>query len=168
MRQYKRDVKRLTSLLAYILKNTDESGLDIYFTQSLRDVVNSRKSSNIANSILEEHFEGTSDMRGSLKRVLQPHIERFGTMISRKSKVFGRQLPPQPQPPLSIYILTDALWQPNNDAGEFIKYMVKSMITKGCPKEHVGISFIRFGEGAASIAKLDELDHGLGLRSIGM
>ncbi len=42
------------------------------------------------------------------------------------------------------------------------------MKAKGLPKEHVGIQFIRFGDDAASIDKLDELDHGLGLNADGM
>lgn len=166
MKQHKLNIQRLTLLLAYILKNTDENGLDIYFTQSAREV-NSRKSSDIANSILHEAFEGKSDMRASLKRVLQQHIERFGTMVPQKSKYLRRQLPPQPQRPLSVYVLTDALWQPT-DVGGFVKDIVQSMIIKGCPKEHVGISFIRFGDVPASINKLNTLDHGLGLGEKGM
>lgn len=42
------------------------------------------------------------------------------------------------------------------------------MIAKRCPKEHVAIQLTRFGEDQASIDKLDELDHGLGLKAIGM
>jgi hypothetical protein len=68
---------------------------------------------------------------------------------------------------LSFYILTDAKWQPT-DVGSLIKDVVQEMIAKKCPKEQLAIQFIRFGEDQANIAKLDELDSGLGLKAQGM
>lgn len=166
MKQYSREIERVISLLAYMVKNSDKDGLDIYFTQSVRKV-NSQKSSKLLISIHQEHFGGVSDMRGRLQTLLQEHINKFGTLIYPPKTVFGRQPPPRPQRPISFYILTDAKWQPTN-VGGLIKDLVQSMIAKGCPKEHVAIQFIRFGNDQASINKLDELDHGLGLKTIGM
>ncbi len=149
-----------------MLKNSDKDGLDIFFTQTVTKV-NSRKSSKISTSIHQESFKGISDMRGRLRTILQEHIEKFGTTSQPSRNMYGRRPPPQPQRPLSFYILTDAKWQPT-DVGGLIKDLVQSMIAKGCPKEHVAIQFIRFGNEEASIKKLDELDHGLGLKAIGM
>ena len=106
-------------------------------------------------------------MRGRLHALLQEHISKFGTLIQTPKPLFGRQPPPRAQRPLSFYILTDAKWQPT-DVGGLIKNLVQDMIAKGCRKEHVGIQFIRFGNDPVSIAKLDELAHGLGLGDIGM
>lgn len=167
MKQYTRNIERVVSLLAYMLKKSDKDGLDIYFTQTLTKV-NSQKSSRISISIHQEPFQGITDMRGRLQNVMQEHINNFGTLITPPKHIFGRRSPPQPQRPLSFYILTDAKWQPN-DVGGFIKdQVVQRMIAKSCPKEHVAIQFIRFGHDQASIKKLDGLDHGLGLKTIGM
>lgn len=167
MKQYSRDIERVVSLLAYILKKSDKDGLDIYFTQTLTKV-NSQRSSKLSIVIKQEPFQGITDMRGRLQNVMQEHINNFGTLITPPKPLFGRRPPPQPQRPLSFYILTDAKWQPT-DVGGFIKdQVVQRMIAKGCPKEHVAIQFIRFGHDQASINKLDELDHGLGLKAIGM
>ncbi len=166
MKQYKDKIERVISLLAYMLKNSDKDGLDIFFTQTVTKV-NSRQSSKISTSIHQESFKGITDMRGRLHTILQEHIHKFGTLIQPPRTIFGRRPPPQPQRPLSFYILTDAKWQPT-DVGGLIKDLVQSMIAKGCPKEHVAIQFIRFGNDEASIKKLDELDHGLGLKAIGM
>ncbi|KAL8718572.1 MAG: hypothetical protein Q9225_004302 [Loekoesia sp. 1 TL-2023] len=106
-------------------------------------------------------------MRWSLQNILREHINRFGTLVSLSKSLFARQSQQQPQRPLSLYVLTNGKWQPA-DVGGFIKDMIQSMKAKGCPKEHVGIQFIRFGEDQASIDKLDELDHGLGLKAEGM
>lgn len=166
MKQYSREIERVISLLAYMLKKSDKDGLDIYFTQSLKKV-NSQKSSKLSASIHQEPFVGITDMRGRLQNVSQEHINKFGTLISPSKKLFGRQSPPEPQRPISYYILTDANWQPT-DVGGFIKNVVQNMSAKGCPKEHVAIQFIRFGNDQASIDKLDGLDHGLGLNDFGM
>ena len=166
MGQYKRDIERVISLLAYMLKKSDEDGLDIYYTQTLKKV-NSQKSSKLSTSIYQMPYVGISDMRGRLQNVLQEHMNKFGTLIHPPKTLLRRQPHPQAQRPLSIYILTDAKWQPT-DVGGFLKNLVQRMIAKSCPKEHVAIQFIRFGNDQASINKLDELDHGLGLKAIGM
>ena len=159
-------MERVISLLAYMVKGSDKDGLDIFFTQTVTKV-HSQKPSKIAASIRQVAFAGVSDMRRRLQSILQGHINKFGTLIQASKSFMGRQTPPQPQRPLSFYILTDAKWQPT-DVGQVIKDLVQSMKAKGCPKEHVALQFIRFGEDQASIDKLDELDHGLGLKAIGM
>ena len=167
MRHHRRDIESVVSLLAYILKTSDNDGLDIHFTQT-STMVNSRKSSKILSSISQVSFGGISDMRGKLYNVLREHIDKFGTPISPTRSFIRHRPPQQPQRPLSLYILTDAKWQPT-DVGGYIKdHLVHSMIAKSCPKEHVAIQFIRFGNDQASIKRLDELDHGLGLKQIGM
>ena len=166
MKQYRTQVERVVSLLAYMLKSSDKDGLDIFFTQTVTKV-NSQKSSKISTAIHQEPFTGISDMRGRLQSILQEHINKFGTWIQPPRSRFGRQPPARPQRPLSFYILTDAKWQPT-DVDAFIKDLVQKMKAKGCPKEHVAIQFIRFGNDQASIDKLDVLDHGLGLKAIGM
>ncbi|KAL8919647.1 MAG: hypothetical protein Q9208_006679 [Pyrenodesmia sp. 3 TL-2023] len=166
MKQYKKHIADVVSLLAYIVKDSDDDGLDIHFTQSASKI-NSKKSTEISSAIYQQPYIGISDMRGRLGTILQEHINRFGAPVTPSRSRFGRHRSPHPQKRLSFYILTDAKWQPT-DVGEIIKDMVQKMKDKGLPKEHVGIQFIRFGEDQASIDKLDELDHGLGLNAQGM
>ncbi|KAL8649187.1 MAG: hypothetical protein Q9210_004551 [Variospora velana] len=166
MKQYKKHIADVVSLLAYIVKDSDDDGLDIHFTQSAYKI-NSKRSTEISSAIYQQPYIGISDMRGRLGTILQEHINRFGAPVTPSRSRFGRQRSPHPQKRLSFYILTDAKWQPT-DVGEIIKDMVQKMKAKGLPKEHVGIQFIRFGEDQASIDKLDELDHGLGLNAEAM
>lgn len=165
MNQYRNEIVKVVSLLAYMLKASDKDGLDMYFTQNTHKV-NSRKSSKLSSSIYGVSFVGISDMRGRLHTVLQEHRNKFGALISPPRRFFRRESP-QPQRPLSFYILTDAKWQPTDVEG-LIRDLVEDMRGKGRPKEHVGIQFIRFGDDQASIERLDKLDHGLGLKAIGM
>lgn len=166
MGPHRRDVDRVISLLAYLLKNSDEDGLDIYFAHSCPKI-NTKKSSRLSSEIFQAPFKGISDMRLRLHQILQEHPNKFEKQFSPRKNFFGYQPGPQPQRPLSFYILTDAKWQPT-DVGSLIKDLVEEMIAKKCPKEQLAIQFIRFGDDEASIAKLDELDSGLGLKARGM
>ncbi|KAL8840891.1 MAG: hypothetical protein Q9170_001155 [Blastenia crenularia] len=164
MKPHMRSVGNVVSLLAYMLKHSNEDGLDIVFTQT-SDKINSRKSFRISSSISQKKFLGISDMRGSLQQIFQEHIKNLGTLVPPPSRSFLRRRDEaHPQRPLSLYVLTDARWQPTDVAG-YITDLTHVMEAKRCPKEHVGIQFIRFGEDQASIDKLDELDHGLGLKA---
>lgn len=166
MKQYQENIEEVVSLLAYMLKPSDKDGLDLYFTQDLQKV-NSKKSSKLSRSIHNMHFSGISDMRGKLHNILQEHRNKSGVHVSFLKTLLGRQSQ-QSQRRLSFYILTDAKWQPNNDVGGRIRDLVRTMRHKGHSKEYVAIQFIRFGDDPASIDKLDRLDHGLGLKAIGM
>lgn len=166
MKQYHTEIERVVSLLAYILKGSDQDGLDIYFTQTLRNL-NSRKSSKLSRSIFETSFRGTTDMRASLARVLKQYTDNFSDPVPQTRTHFGRQLPSKRQRPLSVYILTDGKWQPT-DVGGYIKSVVQKLIDANRPKEFVAIQFIRFGNDQGSIDKLNVLDCGLGLKARGM
>lgn len=166
MKQYRENIEAVVSLLAYMVKTSDKDGLDIYCTQALYKV-NSQKSSKLSRSIHNMHFSGTSNMRVSLQRLLQEHRNKSGVHVSSLKTLFGRQSQ-QSQRRLSFYILTDAKWQPRNDVGGLIRDLVRDMRDKGHSKEYVAIQFIRFGDDPASIDLLDRLDHGLGLKDIGM
>ncbi|KAI4090803.1 MAG: hypothetical protein LQ339_008265 [Xanthoria mediterranea] len=166
MKQYRKQVAEVVELLAYIVKASDDDGLDVHFTQTSQKF-NSKSSKEMSNAALQQPYWAMSDMRGRLGTILQEHIKRFGDPVLPPRSRFGRQRSPHPQKPLSFYILTDAKWQPT-DVGEIIKDLTHRMKAKGLPKDHVGIQFIRFGEDQASIEMLDKLDHGLGLKAEGM
>lgn len=166
MKEYTIEIGSVVSLLAYMLKGSDDDGLDICFTGS-KHKINSKKSTKISSSINQQEFVGFLDMRESLRNILQDHVNNFGRLIpSSRSFLWGQSQPKQPRP-LSLYVLTDAKWMPT-DVGGLIRGLVQSMKDKGCPKEYIAIQFIRFGNDQASIDKLNELDHGLGLKAVGM
>ena len=166
MQQYRREMTKVVELLAYMLKSLDEDGLDIYFTQSPTKI-NSSKSTNLVRSIYQVPFQGATDMAGRLQQIMHGHIKMLGILTYVQKPFYRRQPAATPQKPWSIYILTDAKWQPT-DVGGFIKKLVDTMREKNCSKEHVAIQFIRFGNDRASINKLNELDSGLGLKAGGM
>ena len=166
MRRHKKDVERVVGLLAYMLKSSDPNGLDLYFTLS-NATINSRKSHKLVNAVCKAQFGGISDMRGRLTTIIQEHRSNFGKMVVPKVPFYKKTPPPQPQRPLSFYVLTDAKWQPNS-VDPLIESLVQEMLEHKLPKEHVGIQFIRFGNDEECEHRLDHLDHGLGLSDIDM
>ena len=166
MRPHHNDVLKVVSLLTYMLKGSDLNGLDICFTQS-KQKVNSAKSTKLSTAVSQIAFQGISDMRTRLSHILQEHKNRFGTTTTPSRPWYKKTGPPEPQKPLSFYVLTDGNWQPN-DVGPTIKALVDSMRANQLPKEHVGIQFIRFGEDSRGVARLNHLDRGLGLKNIDM
>lgn len=166
MRSHHNDVLKVISLLTYMLKDTDPNGLDVCFTQS-KQKVNSAKSKILWTAVSQIDFHGISDMRSRLSHILQEHKNKFGTTTTPSGHWYRRASPPEAQKPLSFYVLTDGNWQPN-DVGPTIKALVYDMIVNHLPKEHVGIQFIRFGEDSRGVARLENLDRGLGLKDMDM
>lgn len=167
MNEHRRAIERVISELAYVLKKTDEDGLDVYFIHSSAKI-NSKKSTELSNAIHQASFHGVSDMRWGLNQIMQNHPRLFYEDVQSPRRLFRRQPPPQLPRPLSVYILTDGHWQPNNNVGGLIIDLVNDMTQKRCRKEQLAIQFIRFGNDAACIERLDRLDHGLGLKAKGM
>ena len=160
MKQYRTDVAKVVSLLTYVLKDPKEEKLNMLFTHGLYKV-NSKKSSKFESAIYQEQFRGISDIRGRLQTILQGRINRFGAPASSPT-CFTRRSFSQSQRPLTCYILTDGKYQPT-DVDGFIRDLGHTMRDERLPREHVAFSFIRFGNDPEGIARLDILDHGLGL-----
>ena len=64
---------------------------------------------------------------------------------------------------LSLYVLTDGIWQPGNNVFAPISTMIEELLEKKLTDKQVAIQFIRFGQNASAITKLNELAYGPGL-----
>ena len=166
MRAHRKDVVTVVSLLAYMLKALDSDGIDVCFTQSLQRI-NSGRSTKLSASVDQVNYMGVCDMRICLGRIMREYKDKFGTTTPLPGRWYKKVGFREAQKPLSFYVLTDGKWPPH-DVGPVIKNLVDTMVEKKLPKEHVGIQFIRFGEDPQGIARLDRLDHGLGLKNIDM
>ena len=161
MRAHRSAVLDVVSLLSYLLKDLDDDGLDVCFTQST-ERRNSGRATKLSEVVGRVAFTGISDMRTRLSQILQEYKDKFGTSTASSRWWYKRQ-----PKPLSFYVLTDGKWNPN-EVGPTIKSLVNSMRELKLPKDHVGIQFIRFGQDPNGIARLDHLDHGLGLKEMDM
>lgn len=156
MNEHWTDVRELLDLLGYIVKHYDDNGVDIYFTNS-----SSKHGSVKTTTELLRVFDlyapyGVHDMSARLWSIVadyQEDLRKLHASRSRLSRLSLRRVRP-----LSLYVLTDAVWQPVCDVSPVITSLVGSLTDLNLHKKQVGIQFIRFGHSSVGIERLEVLD----------
>jgi hypothetical protein len=161
MRPYWDEVSSVLHVLAYMLKGCDDDGMDLHFTISNKKY-KSRNSTGIVQQIRGKELRGTSDLGSRLSTILHEYQTSLRQPSQNRLSVFSRPKA-KVKKPLSVYILTDAVWQPYSDAAEPIESLVGTLKELGFPRTQVGIQFIHFGSDLEGTQKLAYLDQGLGL-----
>jgi hypothetical protein len=143
--------------LTYILKDVDPNGLDLSFTICRETLKKTEKTKTLVNMVKSrsELLKGTTDMNLRLSEILDTYQTKL-----EKPKTFWRKS----VLPMNLYILTDGIWEPNCDAAGPIKNLVNKLNELHKGRVQVGIQFIRFGNNAEAIDRLNILDSGLGLK----
>lgn len=148
-------VTNLIDILAYLVKPYDTNGMELLYTISSSPPLKSKDSTTLVRSIERMTPEGKSDISQKLTLILTQYQsalhQAFGAgheVVSRARKV----------KPLSIYILTDGIWQPHCDAQTPIRNIVQKLVQLNLDKKQVGIQFISFGNDRVGLQRLKELD----------
>ena len=149
-------VKRLFGLLSYMVRDCDSNGLDLYFTNTSK-TVNSSSMSTLMGELGTRTPKGLPDMRSRFGDIIEEYRSKFG---KRRSRSFGRKSDPRK---LSLYVLTDAVWQPKIDLTTPIRTLVKSLEDHNLTNKQIGIQFIQFGDNPDCTQRLQKLDSGLKL-----
>jgi hypothetical protein len=157
-------VVNLAKALAYIVKASDEDGIDLYFTCSDSEH-NVDSATKMESKLRGKSLHSTSNMASSLGRILQKYEtrlrdERDGT-AQRRSSFFSRKS--KELKPLNVYVFTDAKWQPYCNVAERVLSLVTTMKELRFPREQVGIQFIQFGDDSDCTKKLQDLDEAVGV-----
>ena len=159
MGPYWQTVKNLVGVLAYMVKDCDPDGIELFYTISSDRPIKSTKSTVLMASLNNTTPSGISDIGIRLSSILNQYKAKlhrtYGAGTSRTS--FSRK----DVRPLNLYVLTDGVWQPECDAEAPIKELVKKLLELGMDKKKVGIQFIRFGNDAVGRSRLDHLDSDL-------
>jgi hypothetical protein len=114
----------------------------------------------LLETIKKKKPKGSSDMKLRLGDILQDYQLRLRSQATRKSYL---SLGPKRVRRLNVYVFTDGVWQPECDTEEIIRFLVRTLVELQLVGEQVGIQFIRFGDDAEGIKRLDHLDSGLRL-----
>jgi hypothetical protein len=160
MKPYWKEVDSVLYVLAYMLKGCDKDGLDLYFTVALSKH-NSKVATGIVQHIRGKALRSTSDAGSRLTTILHDYETKLRRHESKWRPDFLGKL--KPVKPLNVYVLTDAVWQPQCDVAEPIRSMVRTLEELRYPRKQVGIQFIHFGNDPECSAKLAYLDSGLNL-----
>jgi hypothetical protein len=163
MRDYWDDMCRLFDILAYLVKKSDEDGIDMYFTMAEKKH-NSKDVSGLVKIIKQRKnsLQGISNINGRLDHVLGEYCRGLRNEVDlRKGR--SRFAPQEDKKPLTVYVFTNAQWSRKSDPLPAIKNVVESLTTLGYPSSQVGIQFISFGEDPEALKRLEHYDSGLGL-----
>jgi hypothetical protein len=169
MQQHWDNVVSLVDILAYIVKRTDEDGVDLHFTIRKNLRRDEKKTTDLIDFVEDNRpdppetgAERLSNIDYCLRSILneyQDKLEKDRQRIARRSaKNSWFSSAPKPVRKLNLYVLTDGLWQPEANGIEPLRALVSTLDRLEKPADQVGIQFIQFGneeEGAKSLAYLD-------------
>lgn len=155
------DVLSVFRVLAYLLKRSDDDGLDLHFTIS-KTKHNSKRSKDLLQKLKGKTLRGTSNIGSRLGSILHEYQMYLKQPASHWRTWIGKSKPKEKKA-LTVYVLTDAVWQPHSDPAEAVASMVTTLREEGYSRGQVGIEFIHFGNDPEGIEKLEMLDSGLGL-----
>ncbi|TVY33614.1 Serine/threonine-protein kinase [Lachnellula subtilissima] len=149
-------VVKVFEALSYLVKETDDDGIDLLFTVS-GDRVSDRKSTKkLVLLVKEREHKGDTDINLRLNRLFDDYKAEF-----QKKSRFSKD--PKKVKPLSLYILTNGVWEKGSDLSEIIRLLVKKLEDMGKTREQVGIEFISFGANLVGLGRMKSLDSELSL-----
>lgn len=166
MRNHWREVQNLFGLLAYMVKDSDPDGIELYFTIS-SNKYKSKHTKQLVKALGNKTYEGNSNIRSSLKNIVQQYKDGLKepitptpsrwNLVGRSTAIAG------PVRDQNVYVFTDGVWQPDCDPTEIIESLVASLKEHKVLKEQFGIQFISFGTDQEGLAMLERLDSKLNL-----
>jgi hypothetical protein len=160
MRAYWFELRKLFGNLAYLIKNCDPDGVELYFMIS--EQKEKSKNTRLLSQTLERKgsfLHGDSNAAKRIASLLQDYQQKLGDHGSLRT--LWRRGPPRP---VNLYIFTDGVWQPDCDVATPIRYLVDELEDKRLPADQFGIQFIQFGNDSTGTDRLNHLDAGLNLK----
>ena len=157
MKSHWEQVIKVFQALSYILKEVDPDGLDLHFTISGDSLKNCKTTSKPVQLLKSRRHQGNTDI--NLK--LTAFFEDYKATLD-KSRGLGGHLKKKKRP-LSLYILTDGVWERECNPEKPIRNMAQKLAELGKDKSQLGIQFISFGNIPVGRLRLEQLDNCLGL-----
>ena len=160
MGNYRKEVRDVLELLSAMVQGFDPDGLDIYFSTSSEKL--KARTNQQALKFFDDHAPyGFPDFRERFSTI----IERFQSQLGKRN-MFSLMRHPNSTPKigprrLSLYVLTDGIWQPKTTLVREIKTLVARLLESKLPDKYIGIQFIRFGHDEGGKRRLQTLDAGL-------
>ena len=160
MEQYRDKVRDVLELLTYITIMHDPNGIDLYFSNS------SDKRRPKTNADVLKKFDKTPPPKSDFldfKVVFNNIIGEYQRQLGKKHllRSWFSSHPEIGPRKLSLYVLTDGVWQSECDLSITIKTLVAKLKEHGLVHDQVGIQFIRFGNDSREGGRLQFLDSGL-------
>lgn len=147
--------------LAGLVKNYDRDGVELFFTMS-----DERRKFKKRKEVLQilQHYKPSEGRRScDITKKLDLILHEYQEDLRFRSKPLLTRL--MPKKPITIFVLTDAVWQEQSDPAGVIRRAVAVLQDPklNAREDQIGIQFIRFGDREDLKQRLERLDSGLGL-----
>ena len=158
------ELKGVFQALFGLLIPLDTNGIEVYCAMSTTE--NNFKAVEDAVAFVSAKrpspHGGQADISNLLGQILDEYRESLESNTSKRRSLL--RVLTRRKKPLTLFVLTDGIWQTHSDPANVIKDTVGTLrkLNKTSTRQ-VGIEFIRFGNDEHAIQKLERLDSGLGL-----
>lgn len=151
--------RKVLRLLGYLVKNYDPNGVDLYFTCPFKKYANLTKTTamlEIFDRQKPSNESHRSDMSARLSDIVGEYRNKLDKIHERRF-LFKRPMTRETRK-LSLYVFTDAVWQPGCEVAPVIRSLITTLKEKNLHKQQIGIQFIQFGDKAEETKRLKDLD----------
>ena len=135
----------------------------MYFTKSVQKTKSGKKTKALLRALENVVFEGRPNMQVKLGQIPDEYKREVGTQGGSRWSLFHKPRPQEVQRPLSVYVLTDGVWQPRCGVKATIRNIVEDLQHHKHLNRKVEIQLIRFGNNEEGMERLAELDSKLHL-----
>lgn len=164
MRPHQKQVEEVLELLSTLTQPYNPDGLDLYFsTESGK--LRPETPEKCLKYLRERPAHGLPDFRQRFAKIIDDYQSCFGksNKLTLKKWRHPKSTPSKGPRPLSLYVLTDRVWDPMCTLITEVKNLVALLQEYKYPNKFVGIQFIRFGIDPKGKERLKSLDSRLGL-----
>ena len=149
-------------LLWSMVAKHDPDGPDLYVTTDMKQL-KPGTDSRMLQELDKRPAKDAPDMRHCFAQIIEKYQNRFEKR-NYLSRIFHPRTTPAKGPrKLSLYVLTDGVWQKKTDLRQVIRTLVNHLIQNKLTNKQIGIQFIRFGDDRRGMRRLRKLDAELDL-----
>jgi hypothetical protein len=153
------NVQKVFETLSYIVKEVDPDGFDLWFTGPGKPLKNCQKTTAPLQTVELRRQQGTTDITDKLNQIFEDYIEA----LHKPRTGFLAKLS-KPVKPLSLYVLTDGVWEKDCNPSYLVENFVGELEKLRKVKGKVGIQFISFGQDSVGLERMELLDSGLNVK----
>lgn len=158
-------VLEAVSAMAYMFKMLSPNGIDVLCTSTPDKKERCSTATKAVNFVKRSFSEGNSDdcyIERSLEAILSSMAEGWASGPSSILGPFTNYRASLRDRGVSIFILTDGLWEATPDgvcgADKPIQFMINQMKNQGVGRTRVSLQFAKFGDHPVGAQRLEKLD----------
>jgi hypothetical protein len=145
-------------VLAYIVKDGDPDGPELFFTISSQ-WKRSKNTTGLLELLHNKSHKGATDITLRLNNIIDKYKTKLDQGPSLISSFLKREKGIRP---LSLYILTNGIWEDKSKPDTLIINLVQKLLKLEKTRQQVGIQFVSFGNDTRGLERMRKLDSELG------